>query len=35
MEKLGMVYERDSYYEKTDGSVGFDSLVYKIDYRTL
>ena len=35
MEKLGMVYERDSHYDKTDGSVGFDSLVYKIDYRTL
>lgn len=32
MEKLGMTYNRDSHYEKFDGSVGFDSCIYRIDY---
>ena len=33
MEKLGMTYARDSHYDKLDGSTGFDSCVYRIEYK--
>lgn len=33
MEKLGMTYARDSHYDKFDGSIGFDSMVYRIEYK--
>lgn len=31
MEKLGMVYDHDSTYTKSDGSITFESLVYRIN----